>query len=434
VSLNQRWKMPGALLVIMAILIVTPGAWSQTKYQTLHRFQERYGHSKYGLEPTAGLTFDRAGNLYGTTQYGGAHSSGTAFELTPNSSGGWTESVLYSFCSLTKCQDGGTIFGSLIFDLAGNLYGTATSGGSHKSGTVFQLSPNSNGGWTETVLYNFCSLPKCSDGAGPLAGLIFDQAGNLYGTTANGGGGSGNDEGTVFKLEPNANGSWTESVLHSFNGPDGSGPGASLIFDSTGNLYGTTEYGGTGGGGTAGGGTIFELMPANGGWTESVLYNFCSLPNCSDGSQPRASLIFDQAGNLYGTTFLGDAACNCGVVFQLTFGQGGSWTETVLHAFTGGYDGGYAWGGLVFDGTGNLFGTAYEGGNLTACPTGGCGVVFKLTPNSKGAWHEAVLHDFMAHPGALPAAGMIFDSAGNLYGTTRGYNSPFNGSVFEITP
>jgi uncharacterized repeat protein (TIGR03803 family) len=432
-SLNQRWKMPGTLLVVVAILVVTPGAWSQTKYQTLHRFQERYGRSKDGLGPVAGLTFDRAGNLYGTTESGGAHSNGTVFELTPNSSGGWTESVLYSFCSLTKCQDGEQIFTGVIFDQAGNLYGTTTHGGIHDWGTVFQLSPNSNGGWTEKVLYNFCSLSKCSDGSQPESGLIFDQAGNLYGTTASGGEGSGNDEGTVFELEPNANGSWTESVLHSFNGPDGLNPQASLILDAAGNLYGTTEYGGTGGGGTAGGGTIFELMPASGGWTESVLYDFCSAENCADGLEPAASLIFDQTGNLYGTTVEGGAACNCGVVFQLTLGQGGSWMEKVLHAFTGG-DGSYPSGSLVFDSTGNLFGTAHEGGNLTACPTGGCGVVFKLVPESKGAWHEAVLHDFMAHPGALPAAGMIFDSAGNLYGTTNGYNSPFNGSVFEITP
>ena len=259
----------------------------------------------------------------------------------------WNEKVLHSFND--NGQDGGTPEAGLIFDAAGNLYGTTLGGGTYGGGTVFELTPTAGGGWTEKVLYSFCSQPNCTDGAGPLAGLILDAAGNLYGTTSQGGdyqcpSGTYTYCGTVFELKPIAGGGWTEQVLHSFDGSgtDGTYPSAGLIFDAAGNLYGTTQVGGY-----YGGGTVFELTPTAGGaWTENVLFSF----DGTGGAVPFAGLIFDGAGNLYGTTYEGGTYSN-GTVFELTPTAGGGWTEQVLHGFGNGTDGYYPHAGLIFDKT-----------------------------------------------------------------------------------
>ena len=419
------------LVVIIVMPVLTPGAWAQSKYKTLYKFSG----GKDGKSPHAGLIFDQAGNLYGTTSGGGAHGGGTVFNLTPNADGSWRESVLYNFCSRTNCGDGALPQAGLIFDQVGNLYGTTSGSGAHGGGTVFNLTPNADGRWRESVLYNFCSLTNCGDGESPLASLIFDQAGNLYGTTWLGG---AQGEGTVFRLAPNADGSWTESVLHNFCSfelcSDGSEPFASLIFDQAGNLYGTTFSGGA----HDEAGTVFKLAPnADGSWTESVLYNFCSRTNCGDGELPSAGLIFDQAGNLYSTTYAGGAHVE-GTVFKLTPNADGSWRESVLHRFcsrTNCGDGAVPHASLIFDQAGNLYGTTAYGGDLSSCNSGpGCGVVFKLVPNSNGGWNERVLHTFADHPGAQPFAPLISDVAANLYGTTEGDGTTTFGSVFEITP
>ena len=338
------------------------------------KWQERILHNFNGIKgdlPNAGLIFDAAGNLYGTTPLGPGY-GGCAFELVSRADGTWTETVLHSF---DKQGDGANPYGSLIFDAAGNLYGTTFSGGLNgNGGTVFQLSPGKNGQWTETVLHSFTDR---TDGSGPFANLIFDAVGNLYGTTFSGGlNGNG---GTVFQLSPGKNGQWTETVLHSFGkGNDGAGPLAGLIFDAAGNLYSTTEYGGA-----HNYGTIFELSPGtNGTWTETVLYSFND--NGQDGYYPYAGLIFDAAGNLYGTTVYGGASgttgCNgrgCGTIFELTPGARGTSTEKVLYSFcsaSGCTDGFFPYGGLIFDTAGNLYGTTYFGG------TDGYGTVFEFTP------------------------------------------------------
>jgi len=405
-----------ALLIVTAISILTPGVWAQSTYKTLYKFT-----GKGGARPQGGVIFDTAGNLYGTGS-GGVYRHGVVFKLTPTADGSWTESVLYSF---TGGTDGGKPRAGLIFDQAGNLYGTAFRGGAYKdAGTVFKLTPNLDGSWTETVLYSF---GNGGGGAGPRAGLIFDAAGNLYGTTGFGGAYGG---GVVFELTPNSDGSWAETVLYSFTGgTDGMWPFAGVIFDAAGNLYGTTYFGGSG---TAysGYGTVFELTPkAGGGWTEKVLHSF----NLKDGSFSVAGLIFDEAGNLYGTTGVGgDLSCSsgfgCGVVFKLAPNSNGGWDETVLHQFKGGKDGLAPQAGLIFDQAGNLYGTTVGGGAY------GGGTVFKLAPNSKGGWDETVMHAFADHPGANPEASLIFDAAGNLYGPTYGLGWPGHGSVFEITP
>ena len=217
----------------------------------------------------------------------------------------------------------------------------------------------------------------------------------------------------VFELTPAGGGTWTEKVLYNFGGTDGAQPAAGLIFDAAGNLYGTTAFGGT-----SDKGTVFELTPAGGGtWTEKVLFNF----NGTGGANPQAGLIFDAAGNLYGTTFDG-GAYNLGTLFELTPAGGGSWTEKVLHSFGNGTDGSGPWAGLIFDAAGNLYGTTRYGGSY------GGGTVFRFSAQS-----EALLYSFSGADGKNPIAGLVLDAAGNLYGTTELGGASNQGTVFEIT-
>jgi uncharacterized repeat protein (TIGR03803 family) len=258
-----------------------------------------------GAIPVAGLITDGNGNLYGTTFNGGTNSNGTVFKLTPNSAGGYNESVLYSFG--TGTDGANPQQAALITDGNGNLYGTTFNGGTNGNGTVFKLTPNSAGGYNESVLYRF-GANGATDGANPYAGLITDTNGNFYGTTAYGG---TNSNGTVYKLTPNSTGGYTESVLHSFAGGTGDGaiPVASLITDGNGNFYGTTQYGGTNNNGT-----VFKLIAnSSGGYTESVLFSFGTG---TDGANPYAGLITDASGNLYGTTQNGGTN-NSGSVFKI---------------------------------------------------------------------------------------------------------------------
>lgn len=273
--------------------------------------------------------------------------------------------MLYSF---TGPPDGAAPgYGDLIFDHAGNIYGTTEGGGSgcgggHGCGTVYELTP-SGGGWTEKILYNFSGID--GDGATPVSGVIFDDVGNLYGTTS-GAGGTG-AAGTVYELSPSGGG-WTETVLYSFHGSDGAQPFAGLTLDSSGNLYGATTDGGSGGGGT-----VFELIPSGGNWTLKTLYSFTGNDYCG----PVNTLVMDKAGALYGTTTC-DGAYGYGSAFKLTPSAEGEWTRTDLHDFcAGGYpcpDGATTIGSVVFDNNGNLYGTAADGG------TQGVGVVWKITP------------------------------------------------------
>jgi uncharacterized repeat protein (TIGR03803 family) len=399
------------------------GGWTES---ILYSFQ---GGSD-GALPQGGLIFDSGGILYGTTIAGGGtgvgnNCCGTVFKLSPVSGGGWTESVLYHF---TGGTDGSSPSASLVFDGAGNLYGTTIDGGALGLGVVFELTPSSKVPWTENVLYSFAGG---SDGAYPSSRLIFDSAANLYGTTRSGG--SKYDDGTVFELKSNGNGSWTESVLHRFSGSgvDGISP-AGLIFDHAGNLYGTTTFGGIAACySNSGCGVVFELTPGSGGlWTESILHTF---GGGADGGNPYydASLIFDQEGNLYGTTAYGGRA-NLGTVFKLSPNGASGWTKSTIYSFLGGGSTS-PYANLVFDGSGNLYGTASNGGAYQN------GAAFKMTPNSSGGWTTSLIHSFNGKDGAYPSAGLIFDSAGNLYGTTSGggANSCSGsgcGVVFKLAP
>jgi uncharacterized repeat protein (TIGR03803 family) len=406
----------GAALVAVAGFLSTAAAQELT---TLYSFA-----GSDGANPNAGLIADPVGNLYGTTQLGGANPScsqapgcGTVFQLTPSG----TLTVLHSFAG----SDGDEPFAGLIADAAGNLYGTTWGGGDSGRGTVFQLDPSG----TLTVLYSFTGG---SDGQRPVTGLLADAAGNLYGTAHSGGDGG---YGTVFQLDP----SGTLTVLYSFTGgSDGRYPDSGLIADAAGNLYGTTREGGDlascNSPNTHGCGTVFQLTPPG---SLTVLHRFAG----SDGSRPWdwAGLLADAAGNLYGTTSAGGdrTSCaaqfieGCGTVFQLM----PSGAPTVLYSFTGGSDGGDPTAGLIADTAGNLYGTTLEGGATGSCNRPyGCGTVFQLTPS--GAL--TVLHTFTGSDGAHPEAGLIADAAGNLYGTTHSGGAGTScvqgcGTVFELT-
>jgi len=378
-----------------------------------------------GASPYAvSLVFDASGNLYGTTSGGGTGGGGTVFRLVPSGNGGWSETVLRNF-SYTQGNGGALPAAGVILDSSGNLYGTASNNGATGHGTVFELTPGIDGNWTEEVLTDF---GDGRHGAGPFAGLTFDTAGNLYGTGAFDG---AYGYGTVFQLTHGSDGKWTLKTLHNFHGWDGSSPFAGVIVDASGNLYGTTTAGGANQGCefNEGCGTIFQLVPSqNGKWTEKVLHSF---GKGNDGQTPDAGLNFDGSGNLYGTAYYGGAH-GSGIVFELMPGVKGRWTEKILHNFcaaSGCPDGANPYVGLVFDAAGNLYGTTVQGG------TNAGGVAFKLMPGADGKWKEEVLHSFGASgDGTYPVGGLTFDAAGNLYGTTEEGGVADSGVVFEITP
>jgi uncharacterized repeat protein (TIGR03803 family) len=400
------------------LLLAGTNAAAQTE-TILHSFNN---NGADGIQPKAGLISDAAGNLYGTTYTGGAYNFGSVFELSPKAGGTWTETILHSFKA--NGVDGYNPISTLVFDRSGSLYGTTENGGSYLYGTAFELSPVKGGGWSERVLHHFGS-DSADDGWFPTAGLIIDKSYNLYGTT---GAGGLNGLGAVFQLSPGANGAWTETTLHSFSGgsTDGGFPMSGLILDAAGNLYGTTYNGGTYGTGTA-----FKLTPSAGGsWTETVLFSF---NNGNDGSDeantPYDGLTSDASGNLYGTGYLGGTR-NAGGVFELTPDARGTWTGKLLHSFgTQNADGYSPMGGVSFDAAGNLYGTTYDGG------AHGYGAVFELIHNADGSWTEKTLHSFNVNggDGYNPYAGVILGSGGILYGTTGGglYGQ---GTVFSVKP
>jgi uncharacterized repeat protein (TIGR03803 family) len=394
-----------------------------------------------GAGPTSTLIADAAGNLYGTTSVGGTSANcifsgganvgcGAVFELSPPASGTgpWTETVLYSFQDLS---DGAVPYGGLVMDAAGNLYGAAQIGGyqglAELYGTIYELSPPvvAGGAWTFTTIYTFQSSP--GDGNTPTGTLVFDHAGNLYGTTEFGGASNG---GTVFKLSPpsGSGGAWTETVLHSFSGSDGFAPVAGLYIDGAGNLYGTTIQGGNMADcSEVGCGVVFKLSPGSGGiWTELLLHRFTR----TDGANPYGSLTFYH-GNFYGTTY--ESASFGGTVFELTPGHGGPWIFSTIHTFGGPNDGKFPYSGVTVDATGNLYGTTYQGGSAA----GAYGTVYKLTP---GGWSETVLANY-AFPGTGeygPIGGLLL-KGNKLFGTTSDCWGGFfaacsvAGHVFVIT-
>jgi uncharacterized repeat protein (TIGR03803 family) len=375
--------------------------------KTIHNFS---GYAGSQLGTLAAMVFDSQGNLYGTTPDGNGHlnvsDGGTVYRLSPGSSG-WTYTVLYGF----PASDGHGPGAGLTFDSAGNLYGTTTSGGLPEAGTVYELSPAGNGVWTEKLLYSFYGG---NDGATPYSNIVIDSSGNLFGTTKYGGGGSSSGFGTVFELSPNGTG-WKETILHAFqsNGTDGTWPLVGLTRDASGNLFGATYNGGT-----YGFGTVFKMtMSSSGTWSESVLYSFTGG---ADGSQPEAPITIDSAGNLYGSTVYGGAH-SVGAIFVLSPKADGSYAESVLHSFTGSSDGDNPRGNLTLDAEGNLYGVAAN-------------VAFELSPSSSGSWTETVLYTFGKNGDVSYPGGLAFDASGNLWGTAGGGGASKDGGVFELSP
>lgn len=275
---------------------LSPGASNTWTFRLIHRF-----NGSDGANPSCTLILDSFGNLYGTTTGGPSNGAGTVFELQRGQKGSWLFKKLYAFNGV---PDGTAPSGSLGFDTAGNLYGTTTMGGTSNTGTVFELSPTGSGGWIETVLYSFLT----NGGTNPANGVILDSTGNLYGTTASSGGTCGCDYGTVFELTAGTGGTWTKTTLHTFTSSDGHNP-EGLVFDTVENLFGVTFVGGS-----SNDGTVFELSPSSGGmWTETQLHVFSG----ADGAGPVGSLIFDSSGNLYGASGYGGSGNNKGTVFKV---------------------------------------------------------------------------------------------------------------------
>jgi len=368
-------------------------AHTQTE-TVLYEFQG----SPDGAIPEGSLT-SYNGNFYGVTSAGGTGESGTVFELSPNSAGGWNEAVLYSFCSLPSCADGSSpTYGAfVIFDGLGNMYGTTWAGGANNYGVVWKLSP-SGANWKETVLYSF------QNGNG-VSGLVMDSSGNLYGCTYKGTGAS-----SVFELSP-SEGGWTEQTIENIDKTY-----AGLTIDAAGNLFGSTL------------GYVFELSPnGSGGWNQSILYNFEPDEN---GEFEIPTL--DSAGNLYGTTESGGHT-DQGAVWRLTpVNSGkkkGSWKETILYAFKGGpKDGSFPYSGIAFDTAGDIYGTSLSGGSYER------GTVFELAVGTSRGYKEKLLWTFNITDGASPYSSLILDSSGNLYGTTQFGGTFGDGVVFKVTP
>ncbi len=420
---QTRWRcaVSGGLVLAVLAVVATQSAPAQT-FQVIHNFTA----GADGGAPFAGVTIDASGNLYGATSEGGKGGGGI-FKMTHKSS--WIFTPLYVFGS--SGNDGGVPYSGVIRDTSGVLYGTTFEGGSFGVGTIFKLQPSPTrpvsvlAPWKESILYSF--QYGGSDGFYPEGSLVFDRAGNLYGTTNAGG---ANNHGVVFELTP-SNGGWTENILYNFMaGGDGSGPRAGVVFDSAGNLYGTTELGGA-----YSCGTVYELTPAGSGWTESVLYSFMGN---GDGCRPWAGVILDQAGNLYGATPMTDTDPKSnGVVFELS-PSAGQLNYSLLYTFTSGYIrecseeyGTGPTGSLTMDSSGALYGTTQGNGFYEA------GNVFKLTP-SHGGWTYTSLHDFNnnypAADGVGVCGGPALDASGNLFGTVFSGAGYGFGDVWEITP
>jgi len=408
-----------ALAIVLALTIAGSQSVHAQMYTKIHDFTG----GQDGANPYAGLTMDRGGNLYGTT-FGGGAGYGTVYKLIHKDSG-WVFNPLYSFEGSGSNDGAGPFLGTVTIGPDGTLYGATllgAGGGCSRfysgCGTVFNLKPPPRActttlcPWTETVLYRFSGG---SDGAYPVGDLVFDKAGNIYGA-ANGYAES--PPGLVYELTQSG-GTWTKTDLYAFaGGADGEFPESGLIFDLAGNLYGTTFSGGTNNVGT-----IYQLTHSGSGWTENTLHEFGG-----DGN-PTATLISDSSGNLYGAASNGGTGGG-GTVFEMT-PSGGNWGYNVLNNFTGGYEAGPA-AKLIMDANGNLYGTTYSDGKYKY------GSVFELTPNGDGTWTEIDLYDFCAggspcSDGANPWSNLVFD-AGGIYGTASVGGTNGDGVIFKITP
>jgi len=438
----MRSKLSTGLIVALAIstgiLLATSTPAVAQEEVVLHSFPVS---TTDGWEPSGNVVFKGATQLYGTTPFGGINGRGTVFELAAKR-GVWSEPVPHPFDPSTT--DGNPTSAGLLLH-KGKLYGTTQTGGTSGNGTVFELTYTAGTGWAPTFSYSFGSNPLLLDGQGPDSPLIFAN-GNLYGTTAYGGGnlncgtpGESLGCGTVFELAPLAGGGWTESVVYNFGGTGGSVPDGrvpvGLLFHG-GNFYGVTQNGGA-----TGEGRVFELNPST--WVETVVHDFTVNDGANtDGAVPNFGLVADSAGNLYGTTSQG-GTYNNGVVFEITgpflikVGKTFEkvWFDTILHDFYYLADGAYP-SALILDKSGNLYGTTGEDGPNNNAK----GVAFELLAGPTVPWTETILYTFCSvstvsqncTDGSYPTSGLTFDTNYNLYGVTQEGGDYGWGTVFQI--
>lgn len=458
------FAVPLTLCAALVLVLTTSSPAAAQRESVLYSFQG----TGDGNDPWFGLVSDSKGNLYGTTFYGGAgstcqsYSCPVAFKLSPPAApgGAWTESVIFTF------TENAGVPSALVFDKKGNLYGTAGGGtGTCACGFVFELSPGASGApWTETILYSF--LGGTTDGYDPAASVIFDQLGNLYGTTAGGGNCPIYNYGAcgiAFELSPpqKKGQPWTEQVLHDFgNGYDGAVPMAPLLLAKSGVLYGTTDVGGPpecgySDGDAVGCGTVFELIPPaqpGDAWTED--YVTIGPQNSHGGAFITGGVALSAKGNLYVAANIGGSGdcqdttgftAGCGVIYELAppTASDTKWRSAIIYNFAGLPDGGLPVSTLLIEG-GNLYGVAPGGGDEGFCRVtvdqviaNGCGTVFELTPPSGAAsqWAETTLYRFPAGSnGSVPKGSLISNGIGGFYGTTAAGGTAGYGTVFEVTP
>lgn len=397
------------LVAIFAVVFsVALTAWGSTE-----KVLWNFGGSGDGAQPWSNYFIsDAKGNLYAATASGGTYSAGTVFMLTPAGK----ETVLYEFKGQSN-GDGAGPHGRLAFDAKGNIFGTTQAGGTNGAGTVYELSPKSGGGWTETVIYTFSGTG--SDGISPSAGMTIAPNGTMYSTTPDGGAYSG---GVIFSLKKTAKG-WKQTVIHNINFPtEGGFPYEGLMRDAAGNLYGVAPDGGA-----SQQGVVYRLSPSKKGWVDTVLYSFTGQNGDGSGLY-WIDLISDSAGNIYGATSFGGTN-GTGTVWELVKGKN-SYSEKILYEFgaSGSGDANNPYGGLAMDTKGNLYGTGLNGG------TSNIGAFYKLTKQGK-TWKETVLHSFIGgNDGGQPTGNPHIDAKGRLYGMTETGGTSNMGIAYRITP
>ena len=404
---RTTWGSLSRIFCLFAAAFLATAAWAANTTKLIYSF----GGDADGEYTDTELVRDSAGNLYGTSVRGGTFGGGTVFEVTPAG----VHTVLYNF---TGGSDGGEPYKGVTLDSAGNLYGTAVTGGGGACeggcGVVFKLT-KSGSSWLQTVIHTF----NGSDGSGPGSPVAIDKHGIVYGTTPTGG---SFGIGVVYQLRPNGS-DYAFRIIHTFTGGNDGGGGSAgrMVIDKNGNLFGVCTVGGANGFGT-----VFQLSPVQGQWHLTTLYAFKDSP---DGALPYGSVVFDKAGNIFGTTYYAGAN-DLGTVYTLQHKNGG-WTEAVLYSFKGGTDGANPISSLVADAAGNFYGTTSEAG-AASC---GCGVIFKMTKGTNGKWTESVAYRFPGTPQpGFAYNGMIGDSSGSFYGASVHGGSANEGAIYKFTP
>ncbi len=406
------------IFAFIFFLLLTESLWAAApQFRIIHTF--RNGNDA-GF-PIGTLTFDSAGYLYGTSISGGSttacdgYGCGTVFRLGLTN-GHWGESVLLNFADSPSQV---LPIGPLVFDSAGNIYGVDEASGSENgqtdAGQLFEGVNNGDGTYTGNIIHSFTGG---DDGLGTNVGLVEDSAGNLYGSTNSGG--ALNNNGVVFEFSPNGDGSWTETFPYTFGAGKCYVPVGAMVIDSLGNLYGTTAYGGA-----YEWGSVYKLSQTDGIWAIQSLYDFTYTGSNGTGPEP-SGLVMDSAGNLYGTTQQG-GEYGVGELFKLT-PTAGYWRFTLVHAFTGSTDGGYPWGQLAIDASGNIYGTTLTGGVFQS------GTAYEFVRSANGRWTETVLHSFTNGADGSQPQGVVQDSEGNVYGVAELGGASQAGVAYEIVP